>query len=70
MKIFTTQCKDPATFANYCYYPSCGLICPDHRLSVQYVGQPVRMGVKPTRSRHFTSEEFIQLCIVLFSMVD
>eukprot|EP00971_Amphidinium_carterae_P297531 5911265-Amphidinium_carterae.2 len=53
MTIFTTQCKDSATFANY---PSCGLICPDARLSVQYVGQLVRMGVKPSRSRHITSE--------------
>eukprot|EP00971_Amphidinium_carterae_P156887 3110131-Amphidinium_carterae.2 len=67
MTIFTTQCKDPATYANY---PTCGFICPDARLSVQYVGQPVRMGVKPSRSPHITSEEFIQLCIVLLSMVD
>eukprot|EP00971_Amphidinium_carterae_P024512 483014-Amphidinium_carterae.1 len=51
MTIFTTQWKDPATYANY---PSRGLICPDARFSVQYVGlppwQPVRMGVKPSRS--------------------
>eukprot|EP00971_Amphidinium_carterae_P298549 5931684-Amphidinium_carterae.2 len=67
MEMFTTQCKDPATHANY---PSCGLICPDYRLSVSYVGQPVRMGIKPSHSRHITSEEFIELCIVLLSMVD
>eukprot|EP00971_Amphidinium_carterae_P199794 3965642-Amphidinium_carterae.1 len=67
MEIFTTNCKDPAIHANY---PSCGLICPDHRLSVQYVGQPVHMGMKPEHSRPITQEEFIQLCIVLLSMID
>eukprot|EP00971_Amphidinium_carterae_P348948 6490758-Amphidinium_carterae.2 len=66
MEVFTTQCQDPATHANY---PSCGLICPDHRLSVQYVGQPVKMGIKPSNSRHISHEEFIQLCIVLLSMI-
>eukprot|EP00971_Amphidinium_carterae_P014893 293972-Amphidinium_carterae.1 len=70
MQIFTTQCKDPATFANY---PSCGFSCPNAQLSVQHMGQPVRMGVKPSHSRYMTSllsEELIQLCAVLLSMVD
>eukprot|EP00971_Amphidinium_carterae_P187870 3729405-Amphidinium_carterae.1 len=33
------------------------------------VGLP-QMGIKPTHSRDITSEEFIQLCVVLLSMVD
>eukprot|EP00971_Amphidinium_carterae_P039138 769162-Amphidinium_carterae.1 len=67
MEIFTTNCKDPSVYSNY---PSCGLICPDHRLSIQYVGQPVYMGKKPEHSRPIEQEEFIQLCIILLSMID
>eukprot|EP00971_Amphidinium_carterae_P062871 1244276-Amphidinium_carterae.2 len=63
----TTDCRNPAVDANY---PSCGLICPDHLLSVQYIGQPVHMGKKPTYSRPIEHEELIQLCIFLLSMID
>eukprot|EP00971_Amphidinium_carterae_P291854 5793439-Amphidinium_carterae.2 len=62
MEIFTTQCKDPATFA---YYPSCGLICPKALWSVQYVGRPVRMGKKPNHSRAMIQKSlssFVQCC--------
>eukprot|EP00971_Amphidinium_carterae_P343388 6483119-Amphidinium_carterae.1 len=67
MESFVTTCKNPAVDANY---PSCGLICPDQHLSIQWIGQPVRMGVKPAHSRPIEQEEFIQLCIVLLSMID
>eukprot|EP00971_Amphidinium_carterae_P270385 5365081-Amphidinium_carterae.1 len=47
METFVRNCKDPAVEGNY---PSCGLICPDRGLSIQWIGQPVRMGVLPPHS--------------------
>eukprot|EP00971_Amphidinium_carterae_P156908 3110581-Amphidinium_carterae.2 len=67
METFITSCKDPSVDANY---PSCGVVCPDRHLSVQWIGQHVRMAVKPDHSRPIEPEEFIQLCIVLLAMID
>eukprot|EP00971_Amphidinium_carterae_P049216 970104-Amphidinium_carterae.1 len=67
MDTFVTNCKDAAVDGNY---PSCGPVCPVRRLSIQWIGQPVRMGIKPTHSRPIEHDEFIQLCIVLLSMID
>eukprot|EP00971_Amphidinium_carterae_P153743 3048408-Amphidinium_carterae.1 len=67
LRNFLTPCKDPSTYANY---PACEVVCPDRRLSVEFIGQLVRVAVKPEHSRPIAHDEFIQLCTVLLSMID
>eukprot|EP00971_Amphidinium_carterae_P319832 6357330-Amphidinium_carterae.1 len=45
-------------------------VCPDRRLSVEFIGQFVRVAVKPEHSRPVEHDEFLQLCMVLLSMID
>eukprot|EP00971_Amphidinium_carterae_P129590 2566620-Amphidinium_carterae.1 len=67
LKSFLTPCKDPVTHANY---PACKVVCPNRRLSCEFIGQLFRVAVKPEHSRPMEHDEFIQFCEVLLSMID